>query len=703
MDFGLVAALSDWLDPGWWWSVAQVVLGLGAVIFVHELGHFLAAKACGVKVEKFYVGFDVKDIKIGDLVLVPRRLIHFQWGETEYGVGILPLGGYVKMLGQDDNPGKMAEERQRAMTEPGEGVEGIEEDPQARLDPRSYMAKSVPQRMLIISAGVIMNLIFAVIFATLAFRFGVNYEPPVVGSTLPGSPAWQNNLDGSSIAEINGVRTDDPDRYFTFQHLREAIIMDADNGPLELEVIRPETDSPVEEKILAAPNLIGMKGGGDLKSIGIDPMISTTLATPPTLDGQAAERADPPLQSGDRVVEIKGTLVVDGYDMKRTFSLYPDQAVPITVLRGGDGGELVEVTLPPNTARGLELVMETGPIRAIRKGSPAEQAGLRPLDRIEAVDGRPVGDPFRLQQQMLVKARGGETVKLTVRRADDQSTEPDGMSSTEIEIRPELPPFASLAHPRFGITVESLGINLLVRNRLAETPGGGSGLQAGDEISAIEIDLNDRQAAMPRFSGMSRQFDLASEPESWPGIVGVLQQLDVGTPVTVKYRRGQEIHSADLAVGQLDGLYRETRGIIPEIEQRFYQNSVTWVAMQNGFRQTVDDATRVLKFLKKLVRGELSVKHFGGPGTIAVVATSEASQGTSRLLLFLTLLSANLAIINFLPIPVLDGGHMVFLAYEGIFRRPVSERLQVALSVAGMVFLIALMVTVIGLDIWRLT
>ena len=111
----------------------------------------------------------------------------------------------------------------------------------------------------------------------------------------------------------------------------------------------------------------------------------------------------------------------------------------------------------------------------------------------------------------------------------------------------------------------------------------------------------------------------------------------------------------------------------------------------------------MLKFLTKLVRGQLSFTNFGGPGTIAVVATSEASQGTSRLLLFLTLLSANLAIINFLPIPVLDGGHMVFLAYEGIFRRPVSEKLQLALTILGFAFLLLLMITVIGLDIWRLT
>jgi Peptidase family M50 len=104
----MFAGLGDtllWLiDPRNYWTIAQVVLGLGFVIFVHELGHFIVAKMCGVKCEKFYLGFDVWGLK----------LAKFQWGETEYGIGILPLGGYVKMLGQDDNPYRAADEMKRA-------------------------------------------------------------------------------------------------------------------------------------------------------------------------------------------------------------------------------------------------------------------------------------------------------------------------------------------------------------------------------------------------------------------------------------------------------------------------------------------------------------------------------------------------------------------------------------------------------------
>src|SRR3990172_12440144 len=107
----LIAAITLGGTLGLIWIILKVLIGLGLVIFVHELGHFLVAKACGVKCEKFYLGFDVP-IKLGPIAL-PRTLGKFQWGETEYGVGVIPLGGYVKMLGQDDNPANAQKEAER--------------------------------------------------------------------------------------------------------------------------------------------------------------------------------------------------------------------------------------------------------------------------------------------------------------------------------------------------------------------------------------------------------------------------------------------------------------------------------------------------------------------------------------------------------------------------------------------------------------
>ena len=150
----LIAASFDGFLAGAW-NIGKVLAGLGFVIFVHELGHFLVAKACGVQCDKFYVGFDVP-MRIGRL-RIPSALFKFQWGETEYGVGTIPLGGYVKMLGQDDNPNMAEEEAARIKT--------VNEDGEEVLNPLSYPAKNVPQRMAIISAGVIMNLIFGILMA----------------------------------------------------------------------------------------------------------------------------------------------------------------------------------------------------------------------------------------------------------------------------------------------------------------------------------------------------------------------------------------------------------------------------------------------------------------------------------------------------------------------------------------------------------
>jgi regulator of sigma E protease len=120
-----------------------------------------------------------------------------------------------------------------------------------------------------------------------------------------------------------------------------------------------------------------------------------------------------------------------------------------------------------------------------------------------------------------------------------------------------------------------------------------------------------------------------------------------------------------------------------------------------GLRNTKESLLHVFKFLRKLVTGQISPTNLGGPGTILLVAGSEANVGISRLLLFLTLLSANLAIINFLPIPVLDGGHMLFLIYEGIVGKPVNEIWAMRLTVAGLVFILGLMAFVLSLDLYR--
>src|SRR3954469_23668283 len=205
--------------------ILKVAVGLGAVIFVHELGHFLVAKACGVKVEKFMIGFDVGGYKVS-----------WRRGETVYGIGSLPLGGYVKMLGQDDDPAHIKEQMEKSQVDvhnadakPIKGPDGET----YYVDRRSYLAKSVPQRMAIISAGVIMNVIFAFIFAVIAYGMGVPYIPTIVSEVTPGSPAWEANIrPGDEIVKI-GKRTNP-----TFMQLMSGVTLgDLDKG-IECQIRR---------------------------------------------------------------------------------------------------------------------------------------------------------------------------------------------------------------------------------------------------------------------------------------------------------------------------------------------------------------------------------------------------------------------------------------------------------------------------------
>ena len=110
-----------------------------------------------------------------------------KWGETEYVLSIVPFGGYVKMLGQDDiDPSQLTSD-------------------EIAEDPRSYSAKNVPQRMAIISAGVIMNLITGLLFFACAYGLGVGTEQPIVGLVQVGLPAWEAGMEpGDRIRRING-------------------------------------------------------------------------------------------------------------------------------------------------------------------------------------------------------------------------------------------------------------------------------------------------------------------------------------------------------------------------------------------------------------------------------------------------------------------------------------------------------------------
>lgn len=696
----LLAAKSFWLQPSNWWAILQVLIGLGAVIFVHELGHFLLAKACGVKCDKFYVGFDVP-IRLFGQTIIPGKLVSWKWGETEYGIGSIPLGGYVKMLGQDDNPGNL-EEQVRGSVAEGESAEaailasGLVD--KSKLDPRSYLAKSVPQRMLIISAGVIFNLIFAILFAALAFKSGVDYEPPIIGNVIGGGPAWENDLTGAEIEMIN----DKPVKgYFTYMDMAQEIVFNGDETELELKFKRyGENQSSVAKMI---PQKGFIRQAQDLPLIGVSRRLTPVVGELGALKGNSADLANPPLEPGDRIVQINEMPIMDDIDLRQALALYADQTATFVVERTTKGEKSntkrITSTVPPNPMRRFGFAVQWLPIAAIKKGSPAENV-LNEGDEILTINGQPRGDLLTVDNRMIAIGEG-VSVNLGVKRVDGKEE--------EVSIVPVLPKISPDLGPNQPLAIDSLGIaipmTLTIESVEPGSAAAAAGLLEGDELVSVKYLLSDEQKADDAYSQLARKplVEFESDTTSWAEVSDLLQVLEPGTSVEFKIKRGPTEQSIVMDSVASDEFFQGKRGISLTVMQKHYKSDTWSAAFTYGAKQVKNDAMRVGKTLAKLIRGKISPTNLGGPGTIAMAATSEASQSTSRLLLFLTFLSANLAIVNFLPIPILDGGHMLFLAYEGIFRRPVSERVQILLTYGGLAVVLALMLFVISLDIFRIS
>jgi regulator of sigma E protease len=261
---------------------------LGVLVFVHELGHFLAAKRVGIRVLKFQLGFN-------------PTIVSFRRGDTEYGIGALPLGGYVKMAG--DSP---------------------EEPRTGRSD--EFLSKSKWERFQVLIMGPAMNILLAVVLTAIVLYQGAEVpayddQPPVVGAVMPDSPAAQVGIvRGDRIMSVADHRVD------TWEQLFIAI-GSRPNREIALELLH--NGQVVTKRV--TPTVPPGQSRYEIGDIGVLPDVHPIV--PRVNPGEPADRAG--IKAGDVILAVNNEPMTFRPGLIKAIAAHPGEKILVTVSRNG--------------------------------------------------------------------------------------------------------------------------------------------------------------------------------------------------------------------------------------------------------------------------------------------------------------------------------------------------------------------------------
>lgn len=683
-------------------SLLLIILGFGFVIFWHELGHFLAARWAGVRVEQFAVGMGQavvswrKGIGLRWMRWAPKR--GFVWGstqkdfdqrvdaelarrrnepgafkdmfeptlaqryeiarelgigETEYRLSWIPIGGYVKPTGQDDL-------RPRAEA-------GSE-------DPKSYAAKSVGKRMVIISAGVMMNVILAAILFNILFLYGFRAPAASIGLVAPNSPAQKAGLQVGDVFEsINGHRIHDFNKVmFNVQLLPRdraaSVTVMRDGKPVELKV----------QQVVGEESGMLQFGVGGTRSL-------TRTDTPDARELEKILPADPTkdILIGETIVSANGEPLGDGGFEKLNAIVQKSAGAPVMLtLKRADGStrellarsELVEWFNGEINFIGLHPRAMVSPLWVPDKDAKYD---IQPLDVIASIEPASAAAPTPYPtneglKNILGRAQSaGDTVRIELLRGDTRIVLPSmtvrELQAMNVFTEIDRSPVVSRVDPaspafRAGIPEESTILSI-----------DGQSVRSWLDIYRKLISYNE-----PTTISLSAQ-----TPD---GIKDFKVDLTADALASVRQNRFR-----------LDVMDRM------EYVQKIRQTNNPLEAFSWGVGETRDLILKTYITIRRLtVDQTVPVSNLMGPLGMIDAGRLFALKGTDWLIWFLAMVSANLAVVNFLPLPIVDGGHFCFLLMEKITGKPASPRLMAATTYFGVTLLLGFFLFVTYNDVSRM-
>ncbi|MHC4258158.1 MAG: site-2 protease family protein, partial [Planctomycetota bacterium] len=343
----IVAVAVAWgiKNPSTALRVLAVMLGFGGIIMIHEFGHFIVAKFGGIKVEAFSIGMGpvvlgIRKLKKGwKIRLLPKigeeQVVEEGDNETEYQIALLPIGGFVRMLGQSDT--------------------GAADESD---DPRSYSNRPVWIRICVVSAGVVFNAVGAIIIFMILFMNGIDLKPAVVGRVLPNSPAYDVGLEeGDRIVEVNG------ERFVDFESILLAPALSKPGEPITFVKQLPDGSEEdiqiVAEKRAGDPSNLRYTGISPASTLTVEPM----MAQDPQLVEEIYELTG--LYPGDQVKTLNGTAVSTPWDFEKQQAKIFQPEVQLGVSRQWPTSEdpdasrtMITVSLPMEVAPVLDNFRE---------------------------------------------------------------------------------------------------------------------------------------------------------------------------------------------------------------------------------------------------------------------------------------------------------------------------------------------------------